>query len=486
MPSSAPKDPAGFTFTFKKLGPIDNAELELGDLTIIAGRNNTGKTYLVYALYGFLTTWEDWPGPALRTRKARAAERAGGGKRYPGYPVFEQISDQVDQNGQGEVLVDRDVLSRERADVMSALTRGFSKGGLAGVFSSPPEKFEDATFGVKLGNESSWPDRPVDETGPGNTPSIHYDGAKLSIVADRAASKPYHPVTLRRRLWRRYLQFLFPELPPDPFVLSAERFGISLFYRELDLRKSQLVDLLQKYGDSKGKDIDFPFVLIDETVSRYARPVKDNIDYTRSIPDIRKQRSEVYDDGFFNDVKRLMNGYYTASSDAIEFRSVVRGDGRFAIPLHIASSSARCLSDLYFFLRHVARRNHLLIIDEPESHLDTANQVLLARLLARLVQAGLKVLLTTHSDYLVKEINNLIMLNGTFKNKAKVVKKLGYAGHDCIAPERIRAYIAQEQTLTRCDIDQFGIDMPNFDETINDINDVASELAARVSESAID
>ena len=41
-------------FRFKNIGPIKEAELELGDLTIIAGYNNTGKTYLVYTLYGFL------------------------------------------------------------------------------------------------------------------------------------------------------------------------------------------------------------------------------------------------------------------------------------------------------------------------------------------------------------------------------------------------------------------------------------------------
>ena len=181
-----------------------------------------------------------------------------------------------------------------------------------------------------------------------------------------------------------------------------------------------------------------------------------------------------------------MDGYYAASSDAIEFRSIARNDRRFAIPLHLASSSARGLSDLYFFLRHVARRDHILIIDEPESHLDTANQVLLARLLARLVQAGLKVLLTTHSDYLIKEFNNLIMLNGSFNKKTRVVKKLGYTRKDCIAPERIRAYIAQRQSLTRCEIDKLGIDMPNFDETINNINDVANELAIRVSENSTD
>ena len=45
-------------FRFKNLGPIEQADLELGDLTIIAGRNNTGKTYLAYALYGFLKRWK--------------------------------------------------------------------------------------------------------------------------------------------------------------------------------------------------------------------------------------------------------------------------------------------------------------------------------------------------------------------------------------------------------------------------------------------
>ena len=400
--------------------------------------------------------------------------------------MFEQISDQVAENGQAEVLVDRDALNRDREETMNALTRRFSAGGLAGIFSSPPEKFENASIGVKLGTAFPWPTQPAEGEEPAGTSSIRYDGTKVSIIGDQPGLGRSHPVALRRRLWRRYLRFLFPELPSDPFVLSAERFGISLFYRELDFRKSQLVDLLQKYGDSKDKDDDFPFLLIDETVSRYARPIKDNIDYTRSIPDLRKQKSEIYDDGFFNDVKKLMNGYYAASSDAIEFRSGARGDSRFAIPLHLASSSARGLSDLYFFLRHVARRNHLLIIDEPESQLDTANQILLARLLAHLVQAGLKVLLTTHSDYLIKELNNLIMLSRAFRNKSKVIRKLKYARDDCIAPERIRAYVAAKGGIAKCEIDKFGIDMPNFDETINEINDVANELASRLTEERAD
>ena len=470
MPDAIPEDRTPLTFTFRNIGPIENAELQLGDLTIIAGRNNTGKTYLVYSLYGFLKTWENWSGPVLTSR---AAAR---------YPTFEELSQQIADNGHAELPVDPDALNRERDTAMNALTRRFSENGLAAVFSSPPEKFDNASIGVKLGAE--FPGSEVSAE-PEESPSIRYDGTVLSAAGVQPGSGRLHPMVLRRHLWRRYLRFMFPELPSDPFVLSAERFGISLFYRELDFRKSQLVDLLQKYGDRQGKDRknpDFPFHLFDEAVSRYALPIKENIDYTRSIPDLRKQKSEVYDDGFFKDIRRLMDGYYAASSDAIEFRSVARSKHAFAIPLHLASSSARGLSDLYFFLRHVARRNHLLIIDEPESHLDTANQVLLARLLARLVRAGLKVLLTTHSDYLIKELNNLIMLSCSFDNKARVRRRLKYAKDDCIAPERIRAYIAQANSLTRCEVGEVGIDMPNFDETINKINDVANELAMRLTE----
>ena len=36
------------------LGILKQAEFELGEMTLICGRNNTGKTYATYALFGFL------------------------------------------------------------------------------------------------------------------------------------------------------------------------------------------------------------------------------------------------------------------------------------------------------------------------------------------------------------------------------------------------------------------------------------------------
>ena len=43
----------------KNLGVLRQAEFSLGDLTIICGKNNTGKTYATYALYGFLNRWRE-------------------------------------------------------------------------------------------------------------------------------------------------------------------------------------------------------------------------------------------------------------------------------------------------------------------------------------------------------------------------------------------------------------------------------------------
>ena len=43
-------------FTFENLGYIAKGEISPGNLTIIAGNNNIGKTYLNYAIFGFLST----------------------------------------------------------------------------------------------------------------------------------------------------------------------------------------------------------------------------------------------------------------------------------------------------------------------------------------------------------------------------------------------------------------------------------------------
>ena len=446
---------------FRRLGPIRKAELELGDLTIVAGRNNTGKTYLAYTLYGFLKMWEE------------IAQRQSGGRARV---EIEDLIKKAVVEGQARGQIERDALVQERETLIQAVSAEFSTQALVDVFSSSGDVFERATIDIEL--DSDFPeDQSFEITLPtGGGLSISIDGSEIAVVCTTAVARSISDSQASAIC----LRFLLPELSLDPFLLSSERFGISLFYKELDFTKSRVMDLIQQVGRAQAKTVTLPYRLIDNISSRYSLPIKDNIDFARRISFLQKDKSEIFESKLSDEIKEMMAGYYSSSGDDIRFRSKSRKDHSFNIPLHQASSSARGLSDLYFFLRHLAHRNHLLIIDEPESHLDTANQIQLARLLARLAKAGVKVLVTTHSDYLIKEINNLLMLSRSFESKSKLIKTLKYKNDDFLEPDSVRAYVAEKNSLNPCVIDQFGIDMPVFDRTIHDINRAANELASKL------
>ena len=78
--------------------------------------------------------------------------------------------------------------------------------------------------------------------------------------------------------------------------------------------------------------------------------------------------------------------------------------------LRMSHSSAMVseLAPLVLFLRGIVKQGDLLIIEEPESHLHPSAQTKIAQTLARLVRAGVRVLITTHSNWLLQQIGNLI------------------------------------------------------------------------------
>ena len=467
-------------FHFANIGPIRQAELELGDLTIIAGRNNTGKTYVVYTLYGFLMGWRD----TLIERNYFRFEAEGPvEKNLPGSVIdIEEVGIKLMEDEQYQCQVSSQELHRERQVLASWVAKDFSSGQIHTIFSSSPDNFKNATLEVIFNTD--FPANPGTlniEHGRDTVISIRYDHGNLIFSTNQVGK--IHPRQALALIASAYMLFLLGNLEslPAPFILSAERFGISLFYKELDFTKNRLVEFLQNMENEKVKE-PFPLAMfMDKNASRYALPIKHNIDYTRNIADSVNEKSALEDKKLHDDVKNIMDGYYKSDKDSIRFVSKARKNARFDIPLHLASSSARGLSDLYFYLRHKAEPNQLLIIDEPESHLDTKNQINLARILSHFIHAGIKVLITTHSDYVLKEINNLVMLSNSFPGKKQFVSKHKYKENEFLRPEELRCYVAQQGQLTSCSIDKFGVDMPVFDETIDEINKISNELANRLT-----
>ena len=456
-------------FRFKNLGPIREADLELGDLTIIAGRNNTGKTYLAYALYGFLKRW-NWSSGAVYVLRDQDILR-----------VVRTLASEAADKGHARTVVDRHLFDKQRSALAESVTPPFAGSELANVFGSRADDFGNAMVELTSALPKDAP--PVEaRSWFGHRYRVEYEKDRIVMSVDALDRQLVEIDKHIAVLEDVYFRSLFPEFVIDPLVLSSERFGISLFYRELDFTKNKVIDLLRQMSNESDRVQSDAFFLIDKATSRYALPIKENIDYTRSIPDLRGQKSELSKHGLLAHLRRLTNAYYKSSGDSVELTSTARGARRFNIPLYMASSSARGLSDLYFFLQHVAGPNHLLIIDEPESHLDTHNQILMARLLVRCVHAGLKVLITTHSDYLVKELNNLIMISRNFDGKEDLLKEFKYDPEDALDPGRVRSYVAEQGGLTACKVDHYGMEMPNFDRTIDDINRVTNEISSRIFE----
>ena len=156
-----------------------------------------------------------------------------------------------------------------------------------------------------------------------------------------------------------------------------------------------------------------------------------------------------------------------------------------------SSSAVRSLLEIGFYLRHVAQRGDLLMVDEPELNLHPENQRRVARLFACLINLGIRVFVTTHSDYIVKEFNTLIMLNNDTPGLKRIAEREGYRVEELVPADRVRVYIAEKaptmlknktreiecQTLVPAPVDpEMGIEARSFDETINKMNEIQEAI----------
>ncbi len=142
------------------------------------------------------------------------------------------------------------------------------------------------------------------------------------------------------------------------------------------------------------------------------------------------------------------------------------------LPLMNASSMVSELAPIALYLRHFVERGDLLIIEEPESHLHPAMQAVLARQIAHIVNAGIRVIVTTHSEWLLDQFANMVRLSSLPERK-----RHGISGaKDALSPDQFGAWLFRAKKRPKGSVvEEIKVD-PDIGGLISGCEGVAEEL----------
>lgn len=452
----------------KNIGPIDRATFTLGDLTIICGGNSAGKTTAAYVVYGFFSFWNDI------------------------YSIRIDPKDPYRLIDEGAVELDLQEFIDNASDIIEDACEDFTEE-LPDVFAASENHFKGSRFRVELepGDLPSTPMFDSDIGGMGNDLVTITAMADSSVVRftlrEEKKNEQITGLTIERIIRQVVKEMVFGLLLSRPFITSGERTGAAIFRKDvnsariraaenLDFQKGNIFGLLA----SVSKNHSMPVNSDLKIAMRYEESAGTESFIKRKHPDILK------------DFEAISRGKYVLGerSGRQEFFFIPEGK-QTRLLLNESAGSVRSLLSLDYYLRHAALPGNLLIIDMPELCLHPENHRRMARLFARLVNAGIRVLITTHSDYIIKETNTLIMLRHEKPHFKRIVEREGYRKDELLSADQIRVYTAERtmvrdkgakrkkacNTLVPNDIDpELGIEVGTFDKVIGKMNEIQEEI----------
>ncbi len=280
----------------KNLGALRQAEFELGEMTIICGANNTGKTYATYALYGFLDYW------------------------HKGFSIFvdPEIVNRLFSAGTVTIRLENYVANSEK-DLLEASEK-YTKI-LSKVFASREDFFKESSFAVELPGRKILADHNFEKVFGSpemgilkiNWKTENELEASLLIDKSKDSAMPRKDV-VSAVLSDAIKEAVYSQEFPKAFIASAERTGAAIFRKELDFARNRLIDLLKDRTATKQQ-----ISLFSQYTADYALPVKRNVDFMRSLESIAKKDSFISKEypELLNDFSDILGGEYRIVRDEL-------------------------------------------------------------------------------------------------------------------------------------------------------------------------
>lgn len=453
-------------FSINNLGAIETAEIDLSKrLTLFCGPNNTGKTYLSYITYALITMPKFPLGVDIQN------------------PIGTEQIEKLFNNEHIEIKIDPQHVMQYKEYMTSTVVEhldsifGISEESKKLLFKDFAIKFiptleecaskiASMTFSAILNiNEFSFL---VEKTQP------------LSVIVSLKGVSSYseNPMAqiINLVLYSGILN-LFSTFPiTEAAIFPVERMSIYTFKNELSINRNILIDQVQRLV-SKNK-ID-PFEFIQQRSNRYPLAISKGLEVANDLVEIQKQNGEYYQ--LANEIEhQLLNGNILADDNGdVQFISEKTIKSR-KLPIHMTASIVKSLSSLIFHLKYLARKDSLIIIDEPEMNLHPDSQIILVHILGKLINAGIRLLVSTHSDYIIRELNNLIMAAEI--NDGEYIKNtVGYPSDILISHHDVGAYFFKYRTKKKVSVsslmvNEYGISISSIDSVIKEQNEKTDRL----------
>ena len=407
------------------LGVIDSMEIDMSKPFILfAGDNGTGKTYAATFLYTLILK--------LRGLLLKESDKLDN----PALPIHTRFENAVE----GEIKAD------ELYDFLDVFLRKHQKE----IVNSMNLNINTDSFKCEIAtSKEEWKGELWDKS--------------ISVLANHILKKAH---SFEYQLWW-HKEEQIPAMQPllitslyfDGIVgaqmFTAERSGIYTFNKELSV------------GRLRNPEERFNV--------RYPKPIADGLADAADVVNQRKKESDYLE--FADEIeKMLLQGNLTVSEDGEILYHV---SDKTELGYNESSSAVKTLAPLVFYLRHTAGQFNILFVDEPELNLHPKNQILLAKIFVKMINAGLRLVISTHSDYIIREINNMIMADGLNKAGDEILTKLGYDESLCLSQDKFAPYLFQKNAKGKVkveplEVDRYGFNMPSIDDAINQQNDVTN------------
>ncbi|MDO4426556.1 MAG: AAA family ATPase [Moraxella sp.] len=168
----------------------------------------------------------------------------------------------------------------------------------------------------------------------------------------------------------------------------------------------------------------------------------------------------------------LIDGEIKANRQDKRFKYIPKSLNQ-ELPLSASSSLVTETAVLSIFNNSI-RKGVFVIFEEPEAHLHLSAQREMAKLIVKMINQGCHMLITTHSDTFLQQLNNLIMLNKLSENNSDIFQEFNIEPDETIAGEKVAVYDFQYQdddkTIAKpLDLGDYGFIAPSVNDEINNL-----------------